>query len=69
MVVAASAHALTGARILEIGGGFGTIQAELVDAGARSGEVIELVAAYEPFARELTTFRRESGCRSSRGRE
>jgi hypothetical protein len=33
--------------------GFGTIQAELLAAGAGSGEVVELVSAYEPFAREL----------------
>jgi magnesium-protoporphyrin O-methyltransferase len=42
-----------GARVLEIGGGIGAIQAELLEAGAASGEVVELVAAYEPFAREL----------------
>jgi protein-L-isoaspartate O-methyltransferase len=53
MVLTASAQPLTGARILEIGGGIGTIQAELLAAGAGSGEVVELVSAYEPFAREL----------------
>ena len=42
-----------GARVLEIGGGIGAIQAELLEVGAASGEVVELVAAYEPFAREL----------------
>jgi hypothetical protein len=31
----------------------GTIQAELLRAGARSGEIIELLPAYEPYAREL----------------
>lgn len=53
MVSSASAQLLTGARVLEIGGGIGTIQAELLAAGATSGEVVELVSAYEPYAREL----------------
>jgi magnesium-protoporphyrin O-methyltransferase len=53
MVLTASAQPLTGARILEIGGGIGTIQAELVASGASSGEIVELVSAYEPYAREL----------------
>jgi magnesium-protoporphyrin O-methyltransferase len=53
MVSIASAQSLTGARILEIGGGIGTIQAELLAAGASSGEIVELVSAYEPYAREL----------------
>jgi magnesium-protoporphyrin O-methyltransferase len=38
---------------LEIGGGIGRIQAELLDAGAAEGEILELVSAYEPYAREL----------------
>lgn len=42
-----------GARVLEIGGGIGAIQAELLASGAREGEIVELVAAYEPYAREL----------------
>jgi hypothetical protein len=53
MVSTACAQPLTGARILEIGGGIGTIQAELLAAGASSGEIVELVSAYEPYAREL----------------
>ncbi len=53
MVNAAAAEGLDGARVLEIGGGVGAIQAELLDAGAHEGEIVELVAAYEPFAREL----------------
>jgi protein-L-isoaspartate O-methyltransferase len=53
MVLAATAQPLTGARVLEIGGGIGTIQAELLTAGAATGEVVELVSAYEPYAREL----------------
>ncbi len=53
-MVAAGMHGgLEGARVLEIGGGVGALQAELVAAGARQGEVVELVAAYEPYAREL----------------
>src|SRR5687768_16223859 len=44
---------LRDARILEIGGGIGTIQAELLTAGAAHGEIVELVSAYEPYAREL----------------
>jgi hypothetical protein len=53
MVSIASAQSLAGARVLEIGGGIGTIQAELLSAGASSGEIVELVSAYEPYAREL----------------
>ncbi|MBX3144875.1 MAG: hypothetical protein KF813_14030 [Trueperaceae bacterium] len=45
--------ALSEARVLEIGGGVGAIQAELLKAGAVSGEVIELVNAYAPFAARL----------------
>jgi len=58
MVSAISARELEGARILEIGGGIGTIQAELLEAGAGRGEIIELVAAYGPYAQELA---REKG--------
>jgi hypothetical protein len=53
MKAAATAQTLTGARILEIGGGIGTIQAELLAAGAAHGEIVELVPAYEPYAQEL----------------
>jgi hypothetical protein len=53
MVAAVSAGGLQGARILEIGGGIGAIQTELLRAGADQGEVVELVRAYEPYAREL----------------
>lgn len=45
--------AVEGARVLEIGGGVGAIQAELLGAGAASGEVVELVPAYRPYARRL----------------
>jgi hypothetical protein len=53
MVAIASESGVEGTRILEIGGGLGALQAELLDAGAARGEVVELVAAYEPYAREL----------------
>ena len=53
MLAAASEPGLDGVRVLEIGGGIGALQAELLDAGAERGEVVELVAAYEPYAREL----------------
>jgi magnesium-protoporphyrin O-methyltransferase len=58
MVLSASAQPLGGVRVLEIGGGIGTIQAELLAAGAARGEIVELVSAYEPYARELA---REKG--------
>ena len=53
MVTAASARGLSGARVLEIGGGIGALQAELLDAGAERGEVVEVVGSYEPYASEL----------------
>jgi len=46
-------EAYEGSRVLEIGGGIGALQAELLRRGARSGEVIELVAAYRRYAAEL----------------
>jgi magnesium-protoporphyrin O-methyltransferase len=58
MVASASWGGLSGARVLEIGGGVGTIQSELLEAGAMRGEVVELVQAWEPYARELA---REKG--------
>jgi SAM-dependent methyltransferase len=58
MVASASEGGLAGARVLEIGGGVGTIQSELLEAGAARGEVVEIVDAWEPFARELA---REKG--------
>ena len=53
MVAAASSGGLEGVHVLEIGGGIGTLQAELLGAGAASGQIVELVAAWEPYAREL----------------
>jgi Methyltransferase domain len=58
MVTAGGAGGLGGARVLEIGGGIGALQAELLEAGAESGEIVELVPAWEPYARELA---REKG--------
>ena len=58
MVAAASAQPLAGVRVLEIGGGIGTIQAELLARGAARGEVLELLSAYEPYARELARDKR-----------
>ena len=53
MVASLSAEPLDGARVLEIGGGIGRIQAELLGIGAEQGEIVELVPAYEPYAHEL----------------
>ena len=53
MVAAASAGGLDGARVLEIGGGIGALQSELLGAGAEGGEIVEIVGTYEPYAREL----------------
>jgi magnesium-protoporphyrin O-methyltransferase len=57
MVDAAARPGLDGARVLEIGGGIGKLQAELLLAGAERGEVVELVAAFEPYAAELARSR------------
>ena len=46
-------HVVEGARVLDVGGGVGAFMAELIKRGADSGEVIELVGAYAPFARGL----------------
>ena len=58
MLASIPAGELDGARVLEIGGGIGTMQAELLAAGAHEGEIVELVPAYEPYARKLA---REKG--------
>jgi magnesium-protoporphyrin O-methyltransferase len=44
---------LDGSTVLEVGGGIGQIQAELVRRGAAHGTVVEVVADYEEAAREL----------------
>jgi hypothetical protein len=49
----ASAGGLEGATVLEIGGGIGQVLLELLKAGARAGEVVELVPSYEPHVRTL----------------
>jgi len=53
MVSSLSSTDLDEGRVLEIGGGIGAIQAELLASGAREGEIVELISAYEPYAREL----------------
>lgn len=58
MVASALESGVAGARVVEIGGGIGCIQAELLHAGAREGEIVELVPAYQPYADELA---REQG--------
>jgi magnesium-protoporphyrin O-methyltransferase len=40
---------------MEVGGGIGQIQVELVRRGAARGTVVEVVAGYEDAARELAT--------------
>lgn len=50
-----------GSRVLEIGGGIGAIQAELLKRGASTGEVIELVEGYAPYAARLAEQLRLTG--------
>jgi magnesium-protoporphyrin O-methyltransferase len=57
MIDAVSSAGIEGARVLEIGGGLGTIGAELLDAGARESEIVELVDAWRPYALELARAR------------
>jgi magnesium-protoporphyrin O-methyltransferase len=42
-----------GASALEIGGGVGALVAELVRGGVERGQLVEVVPAYEPYARQL----------------
>lgn len=44
---------LEGASVVEVGGGIGQIQTELLRRGAATGTVVELVAGYEDAATEL----------------
>ena len=44
---------LPGLSVLEIGGGVGAIQAQLLREGAAAGTVVDVVPAYEQYAREL----------------
>ncbi len=49
----ASARGVEDATVLEIGGGIGQVMFELLDRGAASGEVIELLPTYERYVHEL----------------
>ena len=49
----ASARGLEDATVLEIGGGIGQVLLQLLAGGARAGEVVELVPAYEHEAASL----------------
>jgi SAM-dependent methyltransferase len=51
----AGARGVEGASVLEIGGGIGQVALELLQAGAASAEVVELLPEYEPFVRELAS--------------
>lgn len=53
MVASVAGVGLEGARVLEIGGGIGKLQVELLEAGAATGEVVEVVGAYRPYADQL----------------
>jgi len=53
MLLHVSEESLEGARVLEIGGGIGALQAELLGRGADRGEIVELVPSYKPYAIEL----------------
>ena len=44
---------LDGATVVEVGGGIGQVQAELLRRGASSGTVVEVVAGYRDAAAEL----------------
>lgn len=46
-------HEVEGATILEVGGGIGALQLELLDAGAAAATNVELSEAYEEAAAEL----------------
>jgi magnesium-protoporphyrin O-methyltransferase len=49
----AAATGLSEATVLDVGGGVGAIQAELVREGATAGTVVDVVPVYEIYAREL----------------
>lgn len=53
MVDAAVAGGVAGARVLDVGGGIGALQSALLELGAESGEIVELVGSYEDAALEL----------------
>jgi hypothetical protein len=49
----AEERGLDGATVVEVGGGIGQVQVELLRRGAARGTVVEVVAGYEGPAREL----------------
>jgi magnesium-protoporphyrin O-methyltransferase len=51
----AAENPLDGATVVEVGGGIGQIQADLLRRGAARGTVVEVVDAYEGPARDLAT--------------
>jgi Methyltransferase domain len=53
MVSSAAEGGVDEGRVLEIGGGIGALQTELLEVGAAQGEVVELSPSYAPYAREL----------------
>jgi len=53
LVEAVKARGVEGARVLEGGGGIGSIQIELLEAGAAAAVNVELSSAYEPEAESL----------------
>ena len=53
MVDAAVAGGVDGARVVDIGGGIGALQAALLEKGAERGEIVELVGSYRNAALEL----------------
>ena len=53
LVDAVCRNGIEGRTVLEVGGGIGAIQLELLQAGAARSENIELSPAYEPYAAEL----------------
>ena len=61
----AAAGGLEGATVLEIGGGIGQVLLELLEAGAREGEVVELVPSYESHARSSPPKRASASARPS----
>jgi magnesium-protoporphyrin O-methyltransferase len=58
MVDEIAGRGVNGANVLEVGGGVGAIELELLRAGAREATVVELSEAYDSEARALLT---ESG--------
>jgi hypothetical protein len=61
----AGERGIEGSTVLEVGGGIGALQLELLQAGATRTENVELSPAYEPYAGELL---REAGLEGRVGR-